>query len=227
MIRPRRLRNDRKCRFVRAPDRPTAAPRPRRGGRPRDKKSLVASSEPARLGYDPRSGDEGAQAWSPEHPASPQPDEAGRPDSRNDEGRRPTRRRQAERTAFRASKPLDEGMGSRTVFASALRRPGLPRHVRIGRLGCDRAQPLRGQPRRAADAPARDRLAHGAAARLPRPLDAEGRGARAGDGDRGGEGARSLLPRVRQPDRGGALRDLPRRRGATARSSASSSSPST
>ena len=42
-----------------------------------------------------------------------------------------------------------------------------------------------------------------------------------------GEGARPLLPRVRQPDRGGDVRDLPRRAGATTRRSASSSSPST
>src|SRR4249919_2801447 len=35
------------------PVRPTAAPRPRRGGRPRDKKSLVASSESSRLDTTP------------------------------------------------------------------------------------------------------------------------------------------------------------------------------
>jgi len=55
------------------PVRPTAAPRPRRGGRPRDKKvaGRIVGIQP--VGYDPRSGDEGAQAWSPEHPRSPQP----------------------------------------------------------------------------------------------------------------------------------------------------------
>ena len=40
---------------------------------------------------------------------------------------------------------------------------------------------------------------------------AEGGGARARRRDRRGEGARPLLPRVRQPHRGGAVRDLPRR----------------
>ena len=72
-------------------------------------------------------------------------------------------------------------------------------------------QPLRREPRRAADPAARDRRADGAAARVPHPAAPDGRGARARRRARGGEGARALLPRVRQPDRGGDLRDLHRR----------------
>ena len=71
--------------------------------------------------------------------------------------------------------------------------------------------PVGSEPRRAADAPAGRRPAHGAAARLPPAAHAEGGGARARGGDRRGQGARPLLPRVREPDRGRGLRDLPRR----------------
>ena len=92
------------------------------------------------------------------------------------------------------------------------RRPADPR----GHNG-RRVQPLRREPRRAADAPAGRRLADGAAARVPHPPAAEGRGARARGRARRGEGARPLLPRVRQPDRGGGLRDLHRRSAATTR----------
>ena len=65
-----------------------------------------------------------------------------------------------------------------------------------------RALPGRRQPRGAADEAARRRAAHGAAARVPPALAAEGRSARARGGDRGREGARPLLLRVRQPHRG-------------------------
>ena len=53
-----------------------------------------------------------------------------------------------------------------------------------------------------------DRIAHRATARVSHPAEAEGRGARARRGADRGEGARPLLPRARQPDRGGGLRDL-------------------
>ena len=100
----------------------------------------------------------------------------------------------------------DSVPGTRTVPSSRPSRAQWPR-----------VQPLRREPRRAADAAARDRLAHRSAARVPHPPAAEGGGARARRRDRGGEGARPLLPGVRQPDRGGALRDLHRPRGATTR----------
>ena len=62
-----------------------------------------------------------------------------------------------------------------------------------------------------------NRPAHGPAARVPPPLrPARGR-ARALACDRGREGARPLLPRVREPHGGRALRGLLRRAGATGR----------
>ena len=82
--------------------------------------------------------------------------------------------------------------------------------VRIGRVGWWGAEPLCGQPRRAADAAARNRLADGAAARVPHPRARRRTRPSRSRRDRGGQGARPLLPRVRQPDRGGALLDLPR-----------------
>ena len=69
-----------------------------------------------------------------------------------------------------------------------------------------RVQPVGREPRRAADAAARRRGAHRAAARVPHPAAAGRRGARARGRAARGEGARPLLPRVREPDRGGALR---------------------
>ena len=99
-------------------------------------------------------------------------------------------------------------------------RPNQPGHVpssRPPRAQWPRVQPLRREPRRAADAAARDRLADGSAACVPHPPAADGGGARARRRARGGEGARPLLPRVRQPHRGGALRRSAPTRGATTR----------
>src|SRR5262249_1443663 len=76
-----------------------------------------------------------------------------------------------------------------------------------------RAPPRRREPRRAADAPAGRRLAHGAAPRVPHTPAPEGGGARPGGRARGGQGASPLLPRVREPDGGRDVRDLPRRAG--------------
>ena len=92
---------------------------------------------------------------------------------------------------------------------------------------CGRVQPLGREPRRAADAPARRRPAHGAAARVPHPPAAGRGGGRARGGAHRGEGARPLLPRVRQPHRGARSARSARTRGATTPRSASSSSPST
>ena len=72
-------------------------------------------------------------------------------------------------------------------------------------------QPVCREPRRAADAPAERGPAHRAAARVPPAERAQGGGARPRPRARGGQGARPLLQRVREPDRGRDLRDLPRR----------------
>src|SRR4249919_3728205 len=73
MIRSGRRGNGRKCRFVRDPGQTDGRP-PTKKGRPPARQEVagrIVGIQP--VGYDPRSGDEGAQAWSPEHLRSPQP----------------------------------------------------------------------------------------------------------------------------------------------------------
>ena len=218
MVRRACLGNDRKCRLARAgtdrrppPDQEGAAARATR-------RRCSHRRNPAQLDTTPERVTKVLRLGPPEHLRSP---------------RLSGRKGPTAATTRAAAHPSSSGRtyspsGRPHCWTKGWGHGGFsPRHVRIGRLGCGRAQPLGRQSRRAADAPAGHRLAHRPATRVSRPLDAEGRGARAGDGDRGGEGARALLPRVRQPDRGGALRRSASTPAATGRSSASSSSPST